>query len=175
MGQPYVGEIRMFAGNFAPNGWLFCQGQLLPIAGYEVLFQLIGTTYGGDGQSTFALPNLASRIPIHMGTGSEGITYQIGEMAGTEQETLTQQQIPAHTHRPQASSTGQQQSPANAVLATATSAQSGLRIYNATAPNVALHGSAISGTGGSQPHDNTQPFLCLNFIISPFGQFPSPT
>lgn len=175
MAQPYVGEIRMFAGNFAPAGWLFCEGQLVSIAENETLFQLIGTTYGGDGQSTFAMPNLASRIPIHMGTGPQGITYQIGEMAGTEQETLTQQQIPAHTHRAQASSTGQQQSPANAVLATATSAQSGLRIYNSTAPNVALHGSAISSVGGSQPHENTQPFLCLNFIISQFGIFPSQT
>lgn len=173
--MPYVGEIRIFAGNFAPNGWLFCEGQLLSIAENEVLFQLIGTTYGGDGQSTFALPNLASRIPIHMGTGPDGTTYQIGEMAGTEQETLTVQQIPAHTHRPLASSTGQQQSPANAVLATATSVQGGIRIYNNTPPNVALHGSAISAAGGSQPHENSQPFLCLNFIISQFGVFPSQT
>ena len=95
---PYVGEIRMFAGNFPPNGWMFCEGQTLPISENEVLFQLIGTTYGGDGQETFNLPNLASRVPIHMGTGPDGTTYQIGEMAGTEQETLTVQQIPSHTH-----------------------------------------------------------------------------
>src|SRR4030095_5443586 len=95
---PYVGEIRMFGGNFAPNGWMFCEGQTLPISENEVLFQLIGTTYGGDGQETFNLPNLASRVPIHMGTGKNGTTYQIGEMAGTEQETLTTQQIPNHTH-----------------------------------------------------------------------------
>src|ERR671920_2591465 len=98
MGQPYVGEIRMFAGNFAPNGWMFCEGQTLPISENEVLFQLIGTTYGGDGEETFNLPNLASRVPIHMGTGPDGTTYQIGELAGTEQETLTIQQIPSHTH-----------------------------------------------------------------------------
>src|SRR5881394_2931749 len=98
MGQPYVGEIRMFAGNFAPAGWMLCQGQSLPISENDVLFQLIGTTYGGDGQETFNLPNLASRVPIHMGTGPGGTTYQIGEMAGTEQETLTTQQIPVHSH-----------------------------------------------------------------------------
>src|SRR5690242_14838796 len=98
MAQPYVGEIRMFAGNFAPNGWMFCEGQTLSISENDVLFQLIGTTYGGDGQETFNLPNLASRVPIHMGTGPDGTTYQIGEMAGTEQETLTTQQIPSHNH-----------------------------------------------------------------------------
>src|SRR6185369_546391 len=98
MPEPYVGEIRMFAGNFAPNGWMFCEGQTLPISENEVLFQLIGTTYGGDGEETFNLPNLASRVPIHMGTGPDGTTYQLGEMAGTEQETLTTQQIPNHTH-----------------------------------------------------------------------------
>src|SRR4026208_2164282 len=98
MGQPFVGEIRMFAGNFPPHGWMFCEGAALPIAENEVLFQLIGTTYGGDGEETFNLPNLASRVPIHMGTGADGVTYQIGEMAGTEQETLTTQQIPNHTH-----------------------------------------------------------------------------
>src|SRR6187549_1160118 len=98
MPEPYVGEIRMFAGNFAPNGWMFCEGQTLPISENEVLFQLIGTTYGGDGEETFNLPNLASRVPIHMGTSPQGTTYQLGEMAGTEQETLSVQQIPNHTH-----------------------------------------------------------------------------
>src|ERR1041385_2115642 len=98
MPEPYVGEIRMFAGNFPPSGWMFCEGQTLPISENDVLFQLIGTTYGGDGETNFNLPNLASRIPIHMGTGPDGSTYQIGEMAGTEQETLSVQQIPAHTH-----------------------------------------------------------------------------
>lgn len=175
MAQPYVGEIRMFAGNFPPNGWMLCEGQLLPISENETLFQLIGTTYGGDGQSTFAIPNLASRIPIHMGTGPDGTTYQLAEMAGTESVTLTQQQIPSHTHPALASSTGQQQSPANAVLATATSTQGGIRIYNNTTPTTPLHSSSISPTGGSQPHENTQPYLCLNFIISLFGIFPSPT
>src|SRR5256714_6986896 len=98
MAQPYVGEIRMFAGNFAPAGWMFCQGQTLPISQNETLFNLIGTTYGGDGQETFNLPNLTGRAPMHMGTGSDGITYQIGEMAGVESVTLTTQQIPTHSH-----------------------------------------------------------------------------
>src|ERR1700755_2745046 len=98
MPDPYVGEIRMFAGNFAPAGWMFCEGQTLPISENEVLFQLIGTTYGGDGESTFNLPNLASRVPIHMGTGANGITYQLAEAAGTESVTLTIQQTPIHTH-----------------------------------------------------------------------------
>ena len=175
MGQPYVGEIRLFAGNFNPNGWMFCEGQTLPISENEALFQLIGTTYGGDGQETFNLPNLASRIPIHMGTGPDGTTYQLGEMAGTEQETLTVQQIPVHTHQALSASTGQVQSPSGAVLATATSTQTGIRIYNATTPDTPLHPSSISPAGGSQPHENTQPFLCINFIISLFGVFPSQT
>jgi microcystin-dependent protein len=95
---PYIGEIRMFGGNFPPNGWMLCEGQTLPIAENDALFTLIGTTYGGDGRETFNLPNLASRVPVHMGTGPDGTTYQIGEMSGTEQETLTIQQIPSHTH-----------------------------------------------------------------------------
>src|SRR5678816_312531 len=109
---PYVGEIRMFAGNFAPNGWMFCEGQTLPISENDVLFQLIGTTYGGDGQETFNLPNLASRVPIHMGTSPSGTTYQIGELAGTEQETLSAQQMPIHSHPAIATSnTGNSPSP----------------------------------------------------------------
>lgn len=176
MGQPYVGEIRMFAGNFAPNGWMFCEGQTLPISENEVLFQLIGTTYGGDGEETFNLPNLASRIPIHMGTGPDGTTYQIGEMAGTEQETLTTQQIPAHSHPLTASTAASTLSPANALLTIPTSTQQGILPYNnAVAPATALHSSTVQPAGGSQPHENTQPFLCINFIISLFGVFPSQT
>jgi microcystin-dependent protein len=174
---PYVGEIRMFAGNFAPNGWMFCEGQTLPISENEVLFQLIGTTYGGDGQSTFDLPNLASRIPLHMGTGPDGTTYQLGEMAGTESVTLTTQQIPIHTHAMACSSGGGQNSsnPANAVAGV-----SDLSQYNdltAAATNAQLGTPPFNSdiTGGSQPHENTQPFLCINFIISLFGVFPSQT
>jgi microcystin-dependent protein len=172
MAQPYVGEIRMFAGNFAPNGWMFCEGQTLPISENEVLFQLIGTTYGGDGEETFNLPNLASRVPMHMGTGPDGTTYQIGEMAGTEQETLSVQQIPNHTHALTATENqGTDQSPAGALLAQSTVAN----MYIQDSPDGSLAANTVQPQGGSQPHENTQPFLCINFIISLFGIFPSQT
>jgi microcystin-dependent protein len=170
--MPYVGEIRMFAGNFAPAGWMFCEGAPLPISENEVLFQLIGTTYGGDGQETFNLPNLASRVPIHMGTGKDGTTYQIGEMAGTEQETLTVQQIPNHTHPLVASGdTGDTLAPGNVVVANGQGAQP----YIEDVAGSPFNAQAIGVAGGSQPHENTQPFLCVNFIISLFGVFPSQT
>jgi microcystin-dependent protein len=169
---PYVGEIRMFGGNFPPNGWMFCEGQTLPISQNEVLFQLIGTTYGGDGEETFNLPNLASRVPIHMGTGPDGTTYQIGEMAGTEQETLTVQQIPTHSHPLLGSTdTATVQLPTNSVLATA-QAQT---YFNTADALTNMAATSIGPAGGSQPHENTQPFLCINFIISLFGVFPSQT
>lgn len=173
MPEPFVGEIRMFAGNFAPNGWMFCEGQTLPISENEVLFQLIGTTYGGDGEETFNLPNLASRVPIHMGTGPDGTTYQLGEMAGTEQETLTVQQIPNHTHVLTVSTAaGGSNAPASdKVLAASPSVQ----IYIVDSPDNQLAPSAVTPAGGSQPHENTQPFLCINFIISLFGVFPTQT
>ena len=170
MPEPYVGEIRMFAGNFAPNGWMLCQGQTLPISENETLFNLIGTTYGGDGQETFNLPNLASRVPVHMGTSPSGITYQIGEMAGTEQETLTAQQIPNHTH-PLVAATGPgtQNSPANNVITSSPS----VTLFVQDVLDTNLNANAVTPAGGSQPHENTQPFLCINFIISLFGVFPS--
>jgi len=172
MGEPYVGEIRMFAGNFAPNGWMFCEGQTLPISENETLFQLIGTTYGGDGESTFNLPNLASRVPIHMGTGPDGTTYQLAEMAGTEQETLTTQQIPNHTH-PFTCSTaaGGQNNPGNQVVAASPS----VKLFLEDDPDATLAATSVQPAGGSQPHENTQPFLCINFIISLFGVYPSQT
>jgi len=169
---PYYGEIRMFAGNFPPNGWMFCEGQTLPISEFETLFQLIGTTYGGDGETTFNLPNLASRVPIHMGTGPSGNTYQLGEMAGTELETLTTQQIPTHTHTLNASTAaGTTNSPAGGVLAASPSVQ----MFIVDAPDNFLNAASVTPAGGSQPHDNVQPFLCINFIISLFGVFPSQT
>lgn len=172
MPEPYVGEIRMFAGNFPPNGWMLCEGQSMPISENEVLFQLIGTTYGGDGEETFNLPNLASRVPIHMGTSPSGTTYQLGEMAGTEQETLTVQQIPAHTHALLASGDlGNTVSPANVL----TSNSQGALPYIEDAATLNMNAGAIGPAGGSQPHENTQPFLCINFIISLFGVFPSQT
>lgn len=173
--QPYVGEIRLFAGNFPPNGWMFCNGAQMPISENEVLFQLIGTTYGGDGEETFNLPNLQSRVPMHMGTGPDGTTYTIGEMAGTESETLTTQQIPIHTHQALGTTDGGTLlSPQNGVLAQPSSTQAGMMGYNTTA-NVAMVASEITPVGGSQPHDNTQPFLCINYIISLFGVFPTQT
>jgi len=172
MPEPYVGEIRLFAGNFAPNGWMFCEGQSLPISENEVLFQLIGTTYGGDGEQTFNLPNLASRVPIHMGTGPDGTTYQIGEMAGTEQETLTTQQIPNHTH--QLFGTTTIVNDAN-VLNNVTGQTNTFDLYQSGDATTPMASQSISAVGGSQPHENTQPFLCINFIISLFGRFPSQT
>lgn len=167
---PYIGEIRMFAGNFAPAGWMFCEGQTLPISENDVLFQLIGTTYGGDGEETFNLPNLASRIPMHMGTGPDGTTYQIGEMAGTEQETLSVQQIPNHTHPLIGSNSGaNSQTPGGNMFAQAVN-----QPYSFVSP-IDMSPQSIGPAGGSQPHENTQPFLCVNFIISLFGIFPSQT
>jgi len=172
MAQPYVGEIRMFAGNFAPNGWMFCEGQPLPISENDVLFQLIGTTYGGDGEETFNLPNLASRVPMHMGTGPDGTTYQIGEMAGTEQETLSIQQIPNHNHAFLATDSNPTTRDTIPNFAPARGAGDA---YVQNLDPVQFSPQAITPTGGSQPHENTQPFLCINFIISLFGIFPSQT
>ena len=162
----------MFAGNFAPNGWMFCEGQTLPISENEVLFQLIGTTYGGDGEETFNLPNLASRVPMHMGTGPDGVTYQIGEMAGVEQVTLTTQQIPIHNHAYLVSSAGGN---LNTPGGNVTGESAAIKIYIDDTPTAAMNASVVTPVGGSQPHENCQPFLCINFIISLFGVFPSQT
>lgn len=173
MAQPYVGEIRMFAGNFAPAGWMFCSGQLLPISENETLFQLIGTTYGGDGQSTFALPNLQSRVPMHQGTGSSGTSYILAETGGVEQVTLTTQQIPIHSHAAMChTGAGGATSaiPTNAVWN-----DSDVTQYTSLAPSGSMNPQALSPQGGSQPHENESPFLCINYIISLFGIFPSPT
>lgn len=166
MGQPYVGEIRMFGGNFAPAGWEFCNGQLMPISENETLFQLIGTTYGGDGQETFALPNLQSRTPLH-----QGPTFTLAEMGGTEEVTLTTQQIPVHNHAFLGSSADASDLSVQNALGAKPATK---RIYRAPAVPAAMAGLA-SPVGGSQPHDNMQPFLCISFIISMFGIFPSPT
>ena len=167
MAQPYVGEIRMFAGNFAPVGWMFCDGQLLPISENEILFQLIGTTYGGDGQSTFALPNLQSRIPLHQGNG-----FILAESGGVETVTLTVPQIAAHSHPLLAT---QQIGSLSDPTSNLTSQSPSLTIYRQIAPSSPMHPNAVSPVGGSQPHENCQPFLCINFIISLFGIFPTPT
>lgn len=165
MAQPYVGEIRMFAGNFAPSGWMFCNGDLVSISEYETLFNLIGTNYGGDGESTFALPDLRGRIPIHMGNG-----FVLAETGGVEAITLTTAQIPAHSHPVLATSNAATlAAPANNVTG-----QAAAKIYHPGNPSVSLSATAVSNAGGSQPHSNLQPYLCVSFIISLFGIYPSP-
>ena len=164
MAQPFVGEIRMFAGNFAPAGWMFCEGQLLPISENETLFVLIGTTYGGDGESTFALPDLRGRIPIHQGDG-----FILAETGGAEEITLTVNQIAAHNHPALASnSAATAKAPTGALLAIA---QGDVYASGFTGSNMSPQ--SILPTGGSQPHTNFQPYLCVNFIISLFGLMPS--
>jgi microcystin-dependent protein len=170
MAQPYVGEIRIFAGNFAPAGWMFCEGQLLPISENETLFQLIGTTYGGDGQSTFALPDLRGRLPMHQGNG-----FTLAETGGTEEVTITVNTMPSHTHTMLGST--------NTASSNSTSGNAFSRItiaatfaYGTDDPVGPINpSSGGSPVGGSQPHTNFQPYLCLDFIISLFGIFPSPT
>jgi microcystin-dependent protein len=167
---PYVGEIRLFAGNFPPAGWMMCEGQLLPISDYDTLFNLIGTTYGGDGQSTFALPDLSGRVPVHMGTGPGLTTYQIGEASGVETVTLGQNQMPIHNHAFVAatdSATGN--TPVGNLLGDSPSIQ----LYVELAPTVLLHAQSVSPQGGSQPHDNLQPYLGITFIIALQGIYPS--
>ena len=168
MAQPYVGEIRMFAGSFAPAGWMFCDGQLLPISENETLFQLIGTTYGGDGESTFALPNLQSRIPLHQGNG-----FILAETGGVEEVTLTVQQIAAHTHPLLGSgAAANTRNPPNNLLAVAAGT---IYTSNPGRSLATMSPQSVGPVGGSQPHSNLQPYLTINFIISLFGIFPSPT
>src|SRR5512134_2511936 len=155
MAQPYVGEIRMFAGNFAPAGWMFCEGQLLPISENETLFQLIGTTYGGDGESTFALPDLRGRIPIHQGNG-----FILAETGGAEEITLTVQQIAAHSHPLLAS---QNNAGGNSPTNSVTGQVGATQIYREVPPAAPMSALAVGPTGGSQPHTNFQPYLCVDF------------
>ncbi len=169
MGQPYVGEIRMFAGNFAPSGWEFCNGQLLAISEYETLFVLIGTTYGGDGQDTFGLPNLQSRVPIHQGQGSGLSSYIIGETGGVESVTLSINQIPLHNHIPIGANAASGDAPGNSFWANSATAKA----YAAPPPGVQMNPATLLSAGGSQPHDNMIPFLCVSYIISLFGIFPT--
>ena len=167
MAQPYVGEIRMFGGNFAPAGWMFCEGQQLPISENETLFQLIGTTYGGDGQETFNLPDLRGRIPIHQGNN-----FLLAETGGVEEVTLTTQQIPVHNHAFEAiNAQGGSANPGNNLLA----GSPNVNLYIQDIANTPLANTSVSPDGGSQPHTNFQPYLCIDFIISLFGIFPSQT
>jgi microcystin-dependent protein len=173
MGTPYIGEIRMFAGNFAPLGWAFCDGTLLAISQNEALFNLIGTTYGGDGESTFALPDLRGRIPVHAGQGP-GLTQRIfAESGGAETVTLTPNQMPSHSHSLLAT--------ANPAMSSSTAFGSLLAvtadtpIYGAPVPAGQMNNAAVQPAGGTQPHDNMAPSLCVSFIIALEGIFPSPS
>ena len=166
MGTPYVGEIRMFAGNFAPVGWLFCQGQLVGISEYDVLYNLIGTTYGGDGSTTFGLPNLQSRLPVH-----QGPQFNLGQTGGVPQVTLTTNQMPTHSHPANASRDSVSQgNPAGNV----TGASPSIKIYKDGAP-IGSMAAVVGMTGGNLAHNNMQPFQCINFIISVFGIYPPPS
>ncbi len=171
MAQPYVGEIRMFGGSFAPAGWALCAGQLLPISENETLFQLIGTTYGGDGQETFGLPNLCGRVPIHMGQGP-GLSqnYQIGEMAGVESVTITTQSLPSHNHAFITTTSGANlNNPENNLVGAGASID---LFYEDNPSNLSFNNQMLQPVGGNQPHENMQPYLCVTFIISLFGLYP---
>ncbi len=169
MSTAYVGEIRMVGFNFAPAGWMLCQGQILSIAEYDVLFNLIGTTYGGNGQTTFNLPDLRGRIPVHMGTGPQGNTYIQGQVAGEETVTVQISQMPAHTHiLAGQTGAGSQSGPGSGYWAS-----SGLEQFSTATPNNTMASASIRNSGGSQPHDNMPPYLVVNFAISLFGVYPS--
>ena len=174
MGTPYLGELRLVSFNFPPHGWAFCNGQLLPINQNQALFALLGTTYGGNGTTTFQLPNLQGRMPIHIGTPPQGgSNHTIGQSAGEQTHTLTANEMPIHTHAARAQSqAGGQVSPANAVWASTLPTS---QLYSNQAPSEELDTSAIGTTGGGQAHDNMMPYLCLNFIIALQGIFPSQT
>lgn len=165
MADPFIGEIKMFGGNFAPVSYAFCNGGLIAISQNDALFALIGTTYGGDGQTTFALPNLQGRLPVHQGGG-----FTLGQSSGTETVTLTTQQLPSHNHPMTASSNNAGMgNPSGNVPA----ANSTANIYSPTAPTASLGGASIAPNGGSQPHNNVMPFLCVSFIIALEGIFPT--
>ena len=172
MSEPFVGEIRMFAGNFAPRGWALCEGQLLAVSSNDALFSLLGTIYGGDGRTTFGLPDLRGRVPLHTGggTGPGLSTRRLGEKGGTENETLTAGELPSHTHAMRAStSLGNVPGPAGRVPSTSTSFEA----YIDEPPSVALATDAITDVGGSRSHTNLQPSLCIYFIIALVGIYPS--
>lgn len=169
MSESYVGEIRIFAGNYAPEGWAMCNGQLLPINENEALFALIGTTYGGDGRTNFAVPDLRGRLPVHMGTSPRtGTGYVLGQAGGVEEVTLTVGQLPAHTHQAQANTAADAESPANAVWA-----GSALNRFSTAAPDTGMSAAAVTQAGGGGAHDNVMPSLPLTFIISLLGIFPT--
>ena len=173
MSQPYLGSIMMFGGNFAIRGWQMCNGQTLSISSYTALFSIIGTYYGGNGVSTFQLPNMQSRVPLHQGTGQGLSTYVIGENGGTENVTLLYNQMPIHTHAVNASSgLADKLTPTGNVLATEPNL-SKPEIYSAAAPNTTMNPNMIANAGGNVPFSVIQPYLCVSFLIALVGIFPS--
>lgn len=170
MSDPFVGEVRMFAGNFAPRGWAFCDGQLLAISQYDALFSLFGTVYGGDGRTTFGLPDLRGRIPLHAGQAPGLTARRLGEKAGVESVTLATAQLPIHAHQLRASGdvAGHTNAQGNLLARS-----SNIDLYSGDAPDASLAPAAIGSTGGSQSHTNMMPYLCVNFIVALFGVYPS--
>jgi microcystin-dependent protein len=174
MSEPFIGEIRMFAGNFAPRGWAYCDGQLLAISQSDALFSLLGTIYGGDGRTTFGLPDLRGRIPIHAGSGpGPGLSLRrLGAKSGAENVTVTTNQLPSHTHAVKGTNdAGNSTEPAGRLPGSSTS----IDLYVSTAPTVNFNASAVPGVGGSRSHSNLMPYLCIHFIIALFGIYPSRT
>jgi len=169
MAEPYLGEIRMFAGNFAINGWQMCNGQTLPISQYAALFSILGTTYGGNGVQTFALPDLRGRVALHQGQGNGLSPYVIGEFSGTENVTLTAAQMPQHNHTISANTGGNQVSPTGNYPGNEATP---IKIYSGTGP-VQMNPAMVSMVGGNQPHSNIQPYLTVTFLIAMVGIFPS--
>lgn len=171
MSEPFVGEIRMFAGNFAPRGWAFCDGQLLAVSQNDALFSLLGTIYGGDGRTTFGLPDLRGRIPIHAGDGPDLSPRRLGSKGGAEAVTVSANELPSHSHDPFQASTdrGNEANPGGNLLAESPQ----ISMYIEDPPSVDLDTSSITAVGGSQPHTNLMPFLCVHFIIALFGIYPS--
>lgn len=169
MSEPFVGEIRMFAGNFAPRGWAFCDGQLLAVSQNDALFSLLGTIYGGDGRTTFGLPDMRGRIPIHAGSGPGLSPRRLGAKLGSEQETLTVNQLPSHSHQLQASEAAAvERTPTNNVTGEAVR-----RFYRTPSNLTNASTQTITNVGGSRSHSNLMPYLCINFIIALFGIYPS--
>ena len=170
MSEPFVGEIRMFAGNFAPRGWAFCDGQLLAVSQNDALFSLLGTIYGGDGRTTFGLPDLRGRIPIHAGSGPGLTPRALGAKSGSESETLTINELPNHTHKLQVSTAAAtQNSPSGEYMGNSPN----VRVWRPDDASVDLNSKSITSVGGSRSHTNLMPYLCIHFIIALFGIYPS--
>ncbi|WP_339763985.1 tail fiber protein [uncultured Hoeflea sp.] len=170
MSEPFVGEIRMFAGNFAPRGWAFCDGQLLAVSQNDALFSLLGTIYGGDGRTTFGLPDVRGRVPLHQGTGPGLSSRRLGSKGGSESETLTTNQLASHSHDFMANTAmATDENPEGRVVAQG----AGVNFYRGESQSTSMASDMIAHTGGSRSHTNLMPTLCIHFIIALFGIYPS--